>query len=365
MKNPISNAEFISAIFPENANVAVCSKQGDPNEGGWSARLFNENSVLDTNSNNYVNCSSFQLEEDGVFNVQIKNFQALYFISFDDVGTKVSFDLFNDFQFSWLIETSPSNFQAGIILNNPITDFAVANSFVKSIVDAGYSDNGARGASRWARLPFAINGKNKHLDEEGKPFQCKLVEWHPDVLYSIEELIEKLQIAPSEKPSYDNEVYTPKAAENPVIAPLKERGLYKTSTKAKQLKILTDKLDPDIGYDEWYRIGMALYYETGGSEEGLNIYDAWSSKGTKYSGTKEIRAKWSSFKSGSSKPITVGTIHKLLADQNIHYCEDDFIECDYEIIEPSLSERPLDKYSLKGKAAKVEAFAVNAKHLGN
>ena len=139
-----------------------------------------------------------------------------------------------------------------------------------------------------------------------------------------------------------------------------------TSTNAKQLKILTDKLDPDIGYDEWYRIGMALYYETGGSEEGLNIYDAWSSKGTKYSGTKEIRAKWSSFKSGSSKPITVGTIHKLLADQNIHYCEDDFIECDYEIIEPSLSERPLDKYSLKGKAAKVEAFAVNAKPiLGN
>jgi hypothetical protein len=58
-----------------------------------------------------------------VFNVQIKNFQALYFISFDDVGTKVSFDMFNDFQFSWLIKTSPSNFQAGIILNEPITDF--------------------------------------------------------------------------------------------------------------------------------------------------------------------------------------------------------------------------------------------------
>jgi hypothetical protein len=133
MDIPISNAEFISAIFPEDANVAVCSKKGDPTEGGWSACLFNKNSVLDSNSNNYVNCSSFQVEENGVFNVQIKNFQALYFISFDDVGTKVSFVMFNDFQFSWLIKTSPSNFQAGIILNEPITDFEGANNLVKSI----------------------------------------------------------------------------------------------------------------------------------------------------------------------------------------------------------------------------------------
>jgi hypothetical protein len=139
-----------------------------------------------------------------------------------------------------------------------------------------------------------------------------------------------------------------------------------TSTNAKQLKILTDKLDPDIGYDEWYRIGMALYYETGGSDEGLNIYDAWSSKGTKYIGTQKIRAKWSSFKSGSSKPITVGTIYKLLADQNIHYCEDDFIECDYEIIENSEELNALAKFSLRGQSAKLEAQISNASPvLGN
>ena len=139
-----------------------------------------------------------------------------------------------------------------------------------------------------------------------------------------------------------------------------------TSTNAKQLKILTDKLDPDIGYDEWYRIGMALYYETGGSDEGLNIYDAWSSKGTKYIGTQKIRAKWSSFKSGSNNPITVGTIYKLLADQNIHYCEDDFIECDYEIIENSEELNALAKFSLRGQSAKLEAQISNASPvLGN
>jgi hypothetical protein len=139
-----------------------------------------------------------------------------------------------------------------------------------------------------------------------------------------------------------------------------------TSTNAKQLQTLIGRLDPDIGYEDWLHIGMAIYHETGGSDEGLNIYDAWSSKGTKYSGTKEIHAKWSSFKSGSSKPITVGTIYKMLADQNIYYCQDDFIECDYDIIESSLNENPFEKFSLKGKAAKVEEFAVNAKPiLGN
>ena len=138
------------------------------------------------------------------------------------------------------------------------------------------------------------------------------------------------------------------------------------STGPKQLESLLNRLDPDMGYEDWLHIGMALYHETNGSEEGLSLYDAWSSKGTKYSGTKEICAKWSSFKSCSGTPITVGTIYKMLADQNIDYLEDDFIECDYEIIEPSLSENPFDKYSLKGKAAKVEAFAVNAKPiLGN
>jgi hypothetical protein len=366
MEIPISNAEFISAIFPEDANVAVCSKKGDPTEGGWSACLFNKNSVLDSNSNNYVNCSSFNAHEDETFNVQKKNFDALHFILLDDLGTKIPLDRLGDFKPTWMIETSSGNFQAGIAFKVPITDIREAEGVQKSILDAGCGDRGAGGLSRWARLPNAVNGKEKYLDEDGKPFQCKLVEWHPDVLYSIEELIEKFQLAPSEKPSYDNEVYMPKAADNPVIAALKDRGLTKTSTNAKELKILTDKLDPDIGYEEWYRIGMAIYHETNGSDEGLNIYDAWSSKGTKYIGTQKIRAKWSSFMSGSNNPITVGTIYKLLADQNIHYCKDEFIECDYEIINPSLSENPLEKYSLKGKAAKVEAFAVNAKPiLGN
>lgn len=138
------------------------------------------------------------------------------------------------------------------------------------------------------------------------------------------------------------------------------------STGPKQLESLLNRLDPDMGYEDWLHIGMALYHETDGSEEGLSLYDAWSSKGTKYSGTKEICAKWSSFKSCLGTPITVGTIYKMLADQNVDYFEDDFIECNYEIVENSQKLNPLAKFSLRGQSAKLEAQIANASPvLGN
>ena len=251
----ISNAEFISAIFSEDVNVAVCSKQGDPTLGGWIAQKFNENVVLDSTTNNYVNCSTFH--DDETFNVKKENFKALHFILLDDLGTKIPIERLGGFKPTWMIETSPGNFQAGIALKVPITDIREAESLQKSILTAGYGDKGAGGVSRWARSPNAINGKDKYLDEDGKPFQCKLVEWHPDVRYSIEELIEKLQLAPSEKPSYDNEVYTPKATENRVIAALKEHGLYKTPLGSGKHDITcpwkhehTDQLDSGTAYFE-------------------------------------------------------------------------------------------------------------------
>ena len=189
MEKVISNAEFISAIFPESANVAVCSKKGDPTEGGWFPQLFSGNLILGDESNNYVNSACFQLEEDGVFNVQKKNFKSFNFVLLDDLGTKVPFDRLGNFKPTWLIETSPGNFQGAIVLEEPITDLAEAEKLQKNILNAGYGDRGASGVNRWARLPNAINGKEKHLNEEGNPFQCKLVEWNPDVRYSYEELM--------------------------------------------------------------------------------------------------------------------------------------------------------------------------------
>ncbi len=69
-----------------------------------------------------------------------------------------------------------------------------------------------------------------------------------------------------------------------------------------------DQIDPDICYRDWIRALMAVYYETGGSEKGFELADAWSSRGQKYGGCHEIRSKWNSFRIDQKKPITIGTL---------------------------------------------------------
>ncbi len=80
--------------------------------------------------------------------------------------------------------------------------------------------------------------------------------------------------------------------------------------EAKITKIveLLDRINPDIAYSDWVRVLMAIFHETHGSEEGFELADAWSSRGQKYGGCREIRSKWNSFRIDQKKPITIGTL---------------------------------------------------------
>jgi hypothetical protein len=285
----ITNAEFIASVFPvlpDGAFAAVCSKAGDPDVGGWVAnRADLIADQLGSVSNNYVGCSSFYPGDDGSFKARKAQFAACHFLMLDDLGTKVSFERLSGFELSWLIETSPGNYQGGIIFSAPLTDGATAVRILNAMIAAGLCDAGATGPlSRWARLPVAINGKPKYADEVGAPFQCRLVEWRPDARYTPEEIVERLQLelAPAGRPkktampsaarhasgnlSNDvDDVLTPRAAENPVVAALKTRGLYKTPLGSGKHDITcpwvqdhTDSLDTGAAYfepDEFYPIG--------------------------------------------------------------------------------------------------------------
>jgi Bifunctional DNA primase/polymerase, N-terminal/Primase C terminal 2 (PriCT-2)/Protein of unknown function (DUF3987) len=65
-------------------------------------------------------------------------------------------------------------------------------------------------------------------------------------------------------------------------------------------------IHPDCAYDDWVSALMAVHSATGGA--GFAIANAWSARGTKYKGVKEIEAKWRSFK-GSG--VTLGTLATL------------------------------------------------------
>ena len=195
----ITNADFVAAVFPslpEGGFAAVCSKSGDPGSGGWLAsRADLGANKMATINNNYLSCSSFYPGDDGSFKARKAQFAACHFLMLDDLGTKVPLERLADFELSWLIETSPGNFQGGIILADPLIDGDEAVRLLNAVIASGLCDAGATGPlSRWARLPVAINGKPKYTAEGGAPFQCRLIEWRPDTRYTPEEIVIRLQL---------------------------------------------------------------------------------------------------------------------------------------------------------------------------
>ncbi len=135
-----------------------------------------------------------------------------------------------------------------------------------------------------------------------------------------------------------------------------------------KLKKLLKHIDPNCGYEEWLRVLMALYYETGGSEEGFVLANAWSSNGSTYKDIKEIRIKWNSFKLGSDNPITIATLIKMSKDNGMKSFDDfkALDHCNTEITAPTLQSikplieavNPLTKYSLLDRSDEVERQTV-------
>lgn len=62
-------------------------------------------------------------------------------------------------------------------------------------------------------------------------------------------------------------------------------------------------------YDEWLRVGMALYHQFRGEPEGFKRWQSWSEKSPKHD-ARQMRMKWRSF-GGAAKPVTMKSIIKL------------------------------------------------------
>lgn len=145
-----------------------------------------------------------------------------------------------------------------------------------------------------------------------------------------------------------------------------------TSQMLAWLTALVGHIDANIGYEDWIRVLMAIFRESGGSDEGLALADAWSSKGSNYKGRSEIEAKWRSFKADVENPITIGTIFKMVKDNGGDWMEicsatEPWSEpFETETIYPGeLPTEPkkrvgnaLDQYSLRGRSAELEKHAV-------
>jgi len=235
----VKNDDFLAAIFhaiPEGARPGVVSFPGNPAavpNKVWFARPAG--AATPPTANNYFGLSSYFNDETGQFRRTKKTFAALHAVMLDDLGTKVDRERVT-LPLSWLIETSPGNYQGGYILAEPLNDTSTADRLMNAIIGAGLCDPGASGpTARLARLPVAINGKRDPA------FACRLVEWAPERRYSVQELVDGLGLelpaagrpkksrTRAERPADAlDDVYIAPPPANPVIAALKVKGLYKS-----------------------------------------------------------------------------------------------------------------------------------------
>ncbi len=95
------------------------------------------------------------------------------------------------------------------------------------------------------------------------------------------------------------------------------------SAKLQEFRELLKFINPNIGHDDWVKVGMALHNETNGSIEGFFIWDEWSSQGDEYK-PEELRKKWDSFSNEKDKVVTIGTLKYLIRQEVIKKELDEF-----------------------------------------
>jgi hypothetical protein len=75
-------------------------------------------------------------------------------------------------------------------------------------------------------------------------------------------------------------------------------------SRVEALKVLA-KIDPDVSYPEWIRVGQALQHEF--PDGGLELWMSWSATGQKYPGPDLLREKWEGF-GHAAHPVTMRSV---------------------------------------------------------
>lgn len=140
----------------------------------------------------YANTACFILDRftDGRVSASSANCDRVAFMVLDDIGTKSKTPPLEP---TWIIETSPDNFQWGYTFaldDQPLKgDFSAA---IKAIADAGFTDGGAINPVRNFRVPGSVN-----LKPGRDNFASKLIELHPEREFSLPQICEALGVTPA------------------------------------------------------------------------------------------------------------------------------------------------------------------------
>ena len=136
----------------------------------------------------YGNTGSYIIDRfrDGHVSASSANIEHVLVMVLDDIGTKSRAP---ELPPTWIMETSPGNFQWGYTFSEQPTKHEFAAAII-AIAAAGYTDPGAINPVRNFRLPGSVNHKNG--------FASRLVELHKEREYTLEEICAALEVTPAE-----------------------------------------------------------------------------------------------------------------------------------------------------------------------
>jgi hypothetical protein len=142
----------------------------------------------------YGNTASFIIDRftDGRVSASAVNCEYILVMMLDDIGTKSKTPPLAP---TWIMETSEGSFQWGYAFSDQPTK-AEFSAAIRAIADAGYTDPGACNPVRNFRLPSSVN-----LKPDRNKFESRLVEFHPDREYTLDDICAALEVTPVEADS--------------------------------------------------------------------------------------------------------------------------------------------------------------------
>lgn len=197
-----------------------------------------------------------------------------------------------------VIETSSGKYHRYFLTNHDIHDDF--KSVMERMVQSFGSDKNAKDISRVLRLPGFNHQKPDKKSGKVTPFLTRIIEINDHPRFSWPEITDAF-------PPVLNE-----GAGKNCSKPSNE-GSFPVGKAFEYAKVYSALhfISPDCSYKEWIEIGMAIHHDSGGSWDGMILFEFWSMGGF-HKGvankhvTGEPEAKWRSFGNGG---ITIGTLY--------------------------------------------------------